>query len=94
MGKHRRTSHVTRCVQAVQAKGLIKAPQNVSLGRATGGAVALALVLGGLGAEAAAASTHVGGDHANAGQTANGGRVGTSHALASPNGVSQRPWMY
>jgi hypothetical protein len=93
MGKHRRTSHVTRCVRTVQAKGLIKAPQNVSLGRATGGMVALALVLGGVGAEAAAASTH-GGDHANAGQPGGTSRIGTSHTLASPDGVSQRPWMY
>ena len=94
MGKHRRTSHVARYVQAVQANGLIKAPQNVSLGRATGGVVALALVLGGIGAEAAAASTHGGDDHVNAGQPVGSGRIGTSHSLASPDVVSQRPWMY
>jgi hypothetical protein len=80
-------------MRTVQATSLIKTPQNVSLGRATGGMVALALVLGGVGAEAAAASTH-GGDHANAGQAAGSGRIGTSHSLASPDGVSQRPWMY
>ena len=94
MGKHRRPSHASRYVRAVHDKGLIKAPQNVSLGRATGGVVALTLVLGGLGAEAAAASTHSVGDHVNAGQNVRDGRTGTSHALASPNPISQRPWMY
>lgn len=93
MGKHRRPSHAVRYVRTVQAKSLIKAPQNVSLGRATGGVVALTLVLGGLGAEAAAASTH-GSDHINAGQSVRDGHVGMSHSLASPGPVSGRPWMY
>ena len=94
MGKHRRTSHVARHVQTVQAKGLIKTSQMVPLGRATGGVVALTLVLGGLGAEAAAASTHGGSDHINAGQHVNSGHIGASHSLARPDVVSQRPWMY
>lgn len=93
MGKHRRTSHVARRVRAVQGEGLIKAPQNVSLGRMTGGAVALALVLGGIGAEAAA-SAHGGSDQIGAGQRAGEGHVGASHQLAGPNVISQRPWMY
>lgn len=93
MGRHRRTSYVARCVRAVQGEELIKASQNVSLGRMAGGVVALTLVLGGLGTEAAAASTH-GGDQVGAGHPVDGGHVGTSHQLASPGIVSQRPWMY
>jgi hypothetical protein len=60
----------------------------------TGGAVALALILGGLGTEAAAASTHSV-DHAGTGQ-----RVGSDHARASQQLASSdttsppRPWMY
>jgi hypothetical protein len=93
MGKHRRPSHVAKYVQAVHGESLMKAPQNVSLGRMTGGVVALTLVLGALGAEAAAAST-IGGDHNGAGQPVGGGHVGTSHQLASPDVGSPRPWMY
>jgi|HubBroStandDraft_1064217.scaffolds.fasta_scaffold417532_1 hypothetical protein len=93
MGKHRRPSHVARYVHAVHGDGLIKAPQNVSLGRMTGGVVALTLVLGGLGAEAAAASTH-GVDHNGARQPVGSGHVGTSHQLADPAVGTPRPWMY
>jgi hypothetical protein len=94
MGKHRRTSHAAKYVRAVHAEGLIKTPQNVSLGRVTGSAVALALVLGGVGAEAASAATTHGGDHVGAGKSVRGHHVGTSHLLVSTNAVSQRPWMY
>jgi hypothetical protein len=93
MGKHRRTSQAAWYVRAVHGEGLTKAPQNVSLGRMTGGMVALAIVLGGLGAEAAAAA-HVGGEHNGAGQKTGSGSVGASRQLADPGVVGQRPWMY
>jgi hypothetical protein len=93
MGKHRRPSHVAKYVHAVHGDGSIKAPQNASLGRMTGGVVALTLVLGGLGTEAAAAATH-GGDQAGAGQRVSGDHIGTTHQLASAGHVSQGPWMY
>jgi hypothetical protein len=94
MGKHRRPSHAARYVRTVHAAGLIKEPQSVSLGRVTGGVVALTLVLGGLGAEAAAASTHGAGDHVGTGHALGRGHVGASHELASSDSTSGRPWMY
>jgi len=95
MGKHRRTSRVARYLQTVPAHGVIKVPQSDSLGRATLGVAALALVVGSLGAEAAAVSSHGAGELVGAGQQAVSGHAGPSYHLASAGStISQRPWMY
>jgi hypothetical protein len=61
--------------------------------------VALALVLGGIGTEAAAATAHGDVNHAGAGQPGvdqhgADGHTGATHLLASSGSTSQRPWMY
>jgi hypothetical protein len=94
MGKHRRTSHAAMHVPFVQAKDPARPPQSDSLGRTTRGLVALTLVLGGLGAEAAAVAAHGGGDHAAAGQRTTYGHASTTYHLTSSGGTTGSPWMY
>jgi hypothetical protein len=85
MRKDKRTPHAARDTQSAE---LINARENVSLGRviglASGGMVAAALVLGGLGVTAAEASTH-----ASSGQT-----VSQRPWMYGPNNSCPRPWMY
>lgn len=93
MGKHRRTPHVFSPARAISGKGVTTAPQTDSLGRATRGIAVLALVLGSLGAEAAAVSGF-GADHVGARQPLGGSRIGADSQLTSSGRISQRPWMY
>ena len=68
------------------------ATRNNPPGRAARGILILALVLGGLGAEAAATSGHGAGDHASAHHTAGNLRPGASAYLTSSGHTN--PWMY
>jgi hypothetical protein len=63
-------------------------------GRAARGILILALVLGGLGAEAAAIPGHGTGDHASAHRTASNIRLETSAHLTSSGHAIRNPWMY
>lgn len=94
MGKHRRAPHAVMRVPTAAAEALTQASQNESLGRAARGIAVLALVVGSLGAEAAAASGHGGHDHVGAAQPVGTSHIGGSYQLTSSGGISHRPWMY
>jgi hypothetical protein len=62
--------------------------------RAVRGFVILALVLGGLGADAAATSGYGSSDHASAHQPAGNISLGAGSYALSPRHITGRPWMY
>jgi hypothetical protein len=82
MKAHNWPPNVTIPAQSTSAESLTAAPQAYPLGRATRGVIVLAILLGGIGAEAAVASGTVSVNHSGASPAAN-------TALST-----QRPWMY
>jgi len=86
MAKHRRILHEVAQPRIVPTEGVAGAVQTDPLVRTARGITILALVLGGLGAGAAASSGHSGADHARTHQPA-----GNTH-LAAAKG--SRPWLY
>jgi hypothetical protein len=69
-------------------------PRTGLLGRTARAMVILALVLGILIADAAAASGHGSGGHARAHQPAGSVRLEANSHLTSSGVISERPWMY
>jgi len=86
MAKHRRILHEVAQPRIVPAEGLAGVVRTDPLVRTARGITILALVLGGLGAGAAASSGHSGADHARTHQPA-----GNTHLAAAK---SSRPWLY
>ena len=92
--KRRCVPYVAMHARTVPVEGSMPGPRTDPRGRATRTVVIMALVLGGLGANAVAASDYGSSDHAGAHQPAGNIRVGASSYLTSPVHVSDRPWMY
>ena len=90
MKAHRWIQPVGVHVRTVPAEGLAGAPRTDPLVRTARGMVILALVLGGLGAEAAASPGHVSADHANGHQQTGNIRLMASATLH----IANRPWIY
>lgn len=93
MKTHSWTLHVDTQSRTAPAEGRMAALRNDPLGRTTRGVLILALVIGGLGAEAAAISGHGSEGHAS-NHPAGKARVGTSVYLKTHSHVTNRPWMY
>jgi hypothetical protein len=77
--------------RAVPVEGKAEAPRTDPLVRTAHGILILALVLGCLGADAAAGH---GGGHATALQPGGSIRVGTSVEAKNHRHITNRPWMY
>jgi hypothetical protein len=94
MKTHKWIPHVVMQARTVPVEGLTGALRTDPLGRAARGIVILALVLGGLGADAAATSGYGSGDHASAHQPTGNIRLGANSYLISRDHITGRPWMY
>lgn len=92
--KRRCTPYVAMHARTVPADQSVLVPRTDPRSRATRGMVITALVLGSLGASAAAASGYGIGDHAGAHQPAGNIRLGASSPVSSSVLVNDRPWMY
>jgi len=90
MKAHRWTQHVAKHARTVPAESLAEAPRTDPLARTARGMVILSLVIGGLGAAAAASPGHVSADHANGHQQTGDIRLMASTVLHTAN----RPWIY
>ncbi len=89
------TPYAAMHARTVPVEGSILVPRTDPRGRATRGMVIMALVLGGLGANAVVASGYGTSDHAGAHQPAANIRLGASSYVTSPvHVVSDRPLMY
>jgi hypothetical protein len=109
MNTHRWIPHVVTQERTVQVEALTGAQRTDPLGQAARRILILALVLGSLGADAAAFAGYISADHANAHQTAgnislaaNVSPIGTGNVSpTSPGNVSptspgsiKDPWIY
>jgi hypothetical protein len=89
MKTHRRVRHIAMHARTVPVGGLPETPRTDPMVRTTRGILILALLLGGLGAEATELSGHGSAGHASAHQLA-----GKIRLTASTSHISNRPWIY
>ena len=89
MTTHRRILHDVIPARTIPVEGLPGALRTDPLARAARGILILSLVLGSLGADAAASSAHGSADHASTRQPA-----GNIRLTASSGHIAGKPWMY
>jgi hypothetical protein len=87
MKAHRWTQYVARHARTVPDESLAEAPRADSLARTARGMVIMSLVIGGLGAGAAASSGHASADHVN-------GHQQTGNIRLMVLKTANRPWIY
>ncbi len=94
MKNHRWILHVVTQAQTVPAEVTPGAPRNDPLVRTARGMLILALLLGSLGADAAASSAVGSVGHANGHQPAGTISLAASASAISSVRISNMPWMY